>query len=117
MFLMRSITVGLLGACLYILIGIPGFRPAAAPAPAPPPYAAPQAVSVVDVAHGVPPSLLTSIVQLRHDERVIAVDDQAVANDLAAGAAIAARDPGPGRFLDLTVAGAAGSRRILVLMH
>lgn len=75
------------------------------------------AVTVVDIARGVEPSQLSTLVRLEHDERVIAVDDRAVPNDLAAGAAIAERGVGSGRFLDLTVGSARGTRRVLVLMH
>jgi hypothetical protein len=74
-------------------------------------------VSVVDVAHGVDAGALASLVRLREDERVTAVDDQPVSNDFAAGAAIASRQLGTGKYLDLTVTGARGSRRVLVLMH
>lgn len=76
-----------------------------------------EAVTVVDVAYGVEPSQLSALVRLEHDERVIAVDDRAVPNDLAAGAAIAERGLGSGKFLDLTVGSARGTRRVLVLMH
>jgi hypothetical protein len=76
-----------------------------------------QPVTVVDVSRTVHPSDLSTLVRLRADERVAAVNDRAVANDLAAGAAIAEQAPGAGRFLDLTVTGAQGSRRVLVLLH
>jgi S1-C subfamily serine protease len=87
-----------------------------APAPAPA-EAVTEAITVVDVAHGVDAAALGSLVRLRADERVVAVDDRPVANDLAAGAAIATRALGTGTYLDLTVAGASGRRRVLVLMH
>ncbi len=118
MYLTRSLTLALTTASLVLLVNVwmsvdkpddtPGRLLAAANEP----------VNVVDVAPGVAPTDLASIVQLRADERVIAVDDRPVANDLAAGAAIADRLLASGRYVDLTVAGAAGgSRRILVLMH
>jgi hypothetical protein len=81
-------------------------------------------VTVVDVARGVDAGTLASLVRLRADERVVAVDDQQVENDFAAGALIArrlpngaARDLASGKYLDLTVTGATGARRVLVLMH
>ena len=74
-------------------------------------------VTVVDVAHGVDATQLASLVRLQPDERVVAVDDQRVDNDFAAGAAIAAHDLNSGKYLDLTVRGTRGSRRVLVLMH
>jgi hypothetical protein len=79
--------------------------------------AAYEPVTVVDVARGVDAGALASLVRIREDERVTAVDDQAVANDFAAGAALTERSLGPGKYVDLTVTGASGSRRVLVLMH
>ena len=75
------------------------------------------AVTVVDVAHGVDAGSLATIVRLGADERVVAVDDKPVDNDLAAGAAIAEHPLDGGRYLDLTVGGPRGNRRVLVLMH
>jgi len=74
-------------------------------------------VTVVDVAHGVDAGSLATLVRLNADERVVAVDDQTVENDLAAGAAIAEHQLHSGNFLDLTVGGPRGNRRVLVLMH
>ena len=79
--------------------------------------AAYEPVTVVDVARGVDAAALGSLVRLRADERVTAVDDQPVANDFAAGAALTQRALGAGKYVDLTVTGAHGSRRVLVLMH
>ena len=79
--------------------------------------AAYEPVTVVDVARGVDAAALGSLVRLRADERVTAVDDRPVANDFAAGAALTERSLGPGKYVDLTVTGAQGSRRVLVLMH
>lgn len=74
-------------------------------------------VAVVDVAHAVDAAALSQLVRLAPDERVIAVDDRPVANDLAAGAAIAARRLDAGTYLDLTVGSGRGRRRVLVLLH
>jgi hypothetical protein len=53
-------------------------------------------------------------VRLEPGEHVATVDDVAVENDLAAGAAIAAH----GRaFVDLGVTGPTGTRRVLLLLH
>jgi hypothetical protein len=73
--------------------------------------------TVVDVARGVEVGMLARIVQIAADERIVAVDDQPVENDIAAGAAIAHRTLGANTYLDLTVASARGKRRLLVLMH
>ena len=73
--------------------------------------------TVVDVARGVEVSMLARLVQIGEDERIVAIDDQPVANDIAAGAAIAQRTLGANTYLDLTVGSARGKRRVLVLMH
>jgi hypothetical protein len=98
------------------------------------------AVNVVDVAAGAAtPELVAQLIRIARDERIIAVDDHPVANDVAAGAWIAARfqreavDPemarmyprGPirsGDYIDVTIDGRSGegrtgSRRLLVLFH
>jgi hypothetical protein len=116
MYLSRSLTFGLMAAMVVLLVNV--WTALDVPPRASAPLAAMQEpISVVDIAPGVDPAALATLVRLRADERVIAVDDQPVANDLAAGAAIARRSPGSRRFLDLTVASAAGSRRVLVLVH
>ena len=74
-------------------------------------------VTIVDVSRGVDPASIPDLVRLRDGERVLLVGDQPVANDLAAGAAIAERAMGPGKFLDLAVGSPSTSRRVLVLMH
>ena len=43
--------------------------------------------------------------------------DQAVENDLAAGALLGQRTLGANTYLDLTVGSVRGKRRVLVLMH
>jgi hypothetical protein len=73
--------------------------------------------TVVDVARGVEVGMLARIVQIAGDERIVAIDDQPVENDIAAGAAIAHRTLGANTYLDLTVASPRGKRRVLVLMH
>jgi hypothetical protein len=109
----------------------PHQRAAACPLGAP-------AVNVVDVAaSAATPDLVSQLIRLDAGERVTAVDDRPAANDLAAGALIAARflalpppaagapvvlSRGPihrGDYIDLTVESqpAACSRRILVLFH
>ena len=96
-------------------------------------------VNVVDVAAAAAtPELVAQLIRLADDERVTAVDDSKVVNDLAAGAWIASRfqrgstDPdGVGRallvdrrapiergdYIDLTLEREACSRRVLVLFH
>jgi len=127
MLVFRSVTTGLLGACLYFILQLPAQRE--------PPQLQQVAssinwqrsipVTVIDVAHGVPAMTVPSLVELAPGERIAAVDDQEVGNDLTAGAFIhdRARD---GRFIDLTIErsldqgaidSATTTRRVLVLLH
>jgi hypothetical protein len=76
-----------------------------------------EAVSVLDVARSVRATEVPSLLRLRPGERIAAVGDQEVGNDIAAGVLIAERALGPGQFLDLIVQGPSSRRRVLVLMH
>ncbi len=83
-----------------------------------PPVVVGNTATIVDVAPGLSGAVVPSLVRLAPDERVVAVGDRAVASDLEAGAAITARVPGGGGFIDLEIASDAGDRRrVLVLMH
>lgn len=77
----------------------------------------PSATTIVDVAPGVSRDRIPSLIALAPGERVSAVGERAVGSDLEAGAAIAALAPATGRFVDLTVDGTRGTRRVLVLVH
>ena len=112
MTLFRSVTAGLLGACVVLLTRL---QPAAVHASSPRPVIATNAATIVDVSPQV--TDVTSLVHLAPGEHVVAVGEQTVDSDLAAGAAIAASRQGSGRYLDLTIADAVASRRVLVLMH
>lgn len=121
MFLFRSLTIGLLGACILLLARIETAPPAPV-ATAMPTIAMTQpmpvtAATIVDVAPGVRASDVPGLIRLAPGERVIAVDDRRVEIDLAAGVAIANRAPSAGAFVDLDVEGAGGHRRVLVLLH
>ena len=61
--------------------------------------------------------MLTSLVQLHDDERVIAINDVRVANNLDAGRMLASLWLSPQRYIDLQVGGRDGERRVLVLLH
>jgi hypothetical protein len=74
-------------------------------------------VSVVDVANGVAPEGLASLVHLRPTEWVIAINDRAVDTDLPMEALFASLVPRAGGFIDLTVTSASGERRVLILLH
>jgi hypothetical protein len=125
MLVFRSFTVGLLGACLYLL-GSLHMPPEPTPMPAidltqiasfqgsePP-----NAVTVIDVAPHVPDAQIAGLVRLRDRERIVAVNDEHVGNDLAAGIQIGEVLRRGNKLLDLTVGGeAAGVRRVLVIVH
>jgi hypothetical protein len=116
MSLFRSVTVGLLGACLYFVVQLSGAQPTEPPVVQREPIKITQQVAVVDVAAGVPAMSIPSLVRLSPGERVTIVDDEHVANDLAAGAAIV-EGARAKRFVDLTVETRHASRRVLVLLH
>jgi hypothetical protein len=120
MHLFRSLTVGLLGACLYTVLQLtaasPGRSVAVAEADPEPSPRAPS-VTVVDVAHGVSPAQVIELLHLASGERVTAVDDREVGSDLEAGALIAGRGMRTREFVDLTIATGDTTRRLLVLQH
>lgn len=117
MLVSRTLQLGLIVFAVALLVGTIVEKARFAEHRAHVATAAYEPVTVVDVARGVDAAALGSLVQLRVDERVTAVDDQPVANDFAAGALLTERALGPGKYVDLTVTGAQGSRRVLVLMH
>jgi hypothetical protein len=118
MLLFRSLAVGLLAACFCLLAIRPAYEvrvtgaPALVVAPRPQP-----AATIVDVAPGLGPEQIASLIALAPGERVVAVDDLHVTGDLDAGVMLANQAVGSQRYVDLEVAGAAGSRRVLVLLH
>ena len=120
MFLFRSLTIGLLGACILLLARIETAPPA--PVSAVPTIAMTQpppevAATIVDVAPGVRAADVPGLIRLAPGERVVSVDDRRVESDLAAGVAIANRAPSSGAFVDLDVEGNGAHRRVLVLLH
>ncbi|MEJ7598044.1 MAG: hypothetical protein WKG01_09070 [Kofleriaceae bacterium] len=117
MLLFRSLTVGLLGACLYTVLQLTVATPTRPASAATPTELAPPSMTVVDVAAGVPATQVVELLRLGAEERIIAVDDRDVASDLAAGVAIANRARSR-QYVDLTIGrGDGDSRRLLVLMH
>ena len=116
MLLFRSLAVGLMGACVMLLAVRPAYDVRVAQEPPPAPVVAPTSASIVDVARGVAPEQVPSLIALAPGEHVVAIGDRAVANDLDAGAELVAGARGGG-FLDLDVRGARGERRVLVLLH
>lgn len=118
MFLFRSLTIGLLGACILLLARLEAPPPATASSPAPVQTAPVTSATIVDVAPGVRASDVPALIRLAPGERIVAVDDRRVDGDLAAGVAIADRVPASGAFVDLEVEGEGRAhRRVLVLLH
>lgn len=112
---LRLVMTGLCAACVVLLatsepLRIEILRPVVIRERAP-------AVSVVDVASAVAPADLVALLHLRSNERVSAINDRPVSDELGAGPSIAALAPHAGEYLDLTVSTAVAERRVLVLMH
>jgi len=119
MLLFRSFVLGLLGACCLLLASRPPVEvrivreaqpviwPRTAPAPA---------ASIVDIAPGLSAEQIAPLVGLAANEHVVAVDD-ARAGDLDAGTLMASGALAPHRYIDLSVVGPRGPRRVLVLVH
>lgn len=119
MFLFRSLTIGLLGACILLLARLETATPAVSAVPTivmsqPMPQTS---ATIVDVARGVRAADVPGLIRLAPGERVVAVDERRVESDLAAGVAIANRAPSSGAFVDLDVEGNGAHRRVLVLLH
>ncbi len=116
--LYRSLTTGLLAACLILLArrSEPVVIKVARPQPVlRPPLRLPQALSVIDVAPGLHGGELARLVHLAPDERILEVNDKPMADELEAGAAIGW--PTTTSYVDLTVGGRGLSRRVLLILH
>lgn len=116
--LAHMLSVGILGALCF------GVVEALVPPPQPlyvtriVQPSAENALTIVDVSRAATePAQLAQAIRLASDEQVIAVNDVAVHDLLAAGAAIGETTRAPGSYLDLTVRGTSGERRLLVLVH
>ena len=139
--LIRLLTLGLLGACLGILLILVNHRSEAhwcaaprAPAPA---VAVTNPITIIDLAPAATGAWsirdLADMIRLAPGEEIVAVDDHAVAlaygcgvaqhycdgavlanGRLVKGLPVAATAD---RFADFTVASASASRRVLVLIH
>jgi len=121
MLVFRSFALGLLAACFVVLAYRPSvqiFMPR--PPPAPPSHASAPVVldhpgpgaSIIDVAPEFPRSHFASLVPLAPGERIVA-DPGAIEGALDALAA----GPANGHYIDLSVVGQRGTRRVLVLFH
>ena len=118
MLLFRSLSIGLLAACFCLLAIRPAYEVRVAAAPPLVVMPRPQpAAQIVDVAPGLRPEQIASLIALAPGEHVTAVDDLAVTGDLDAGVLLANHPLGAQHYVDLEVRGAAGARRVLVLLH
>jgi hypothetical protein len=114
MLLFRSLAVGLLGACVWLLATHRTTRPriehereyVAVASHAP---------TIIDVAPNVSVNQIAQLVRLAPNERVTAVDDHLVTGNLDASTAIGS--PAGHNFIDLTISGGSHERRVLVLLH
>lgn len=117
MLLFRSFALGLLGACFLLLATRPPYEIRVIRAAPPSPLAT--GATIVDVAAGLRGDQLAEVLHLAAGEHVVAVDDRPC--DIWGCRLVP--DPGAtvGRgehaYLDLTVDGAHGPRRVLVLVH
>jgi hypothetical protein len=117
MLVYRSVVVGLLAACCLLLAQRQRIEIRVPATHVPPPAWESPRPTIVDVAPLIAPGELGKLVRLAPGERVVAVDDTPTTDTLEAGALLAKADVGPRRYVDLTVTGPLGERRVLVLMH
>jgi hypothetical protein len=120
MLVFRSFAIGLSAACFALLVMRPAVElrimPAPTAVPAPPPAEPPQP-TIIDAAAGITPAQLASTLRLGPGEQIVSIDDASVAGDVGAGIALASRALCARQFIDIGVAGPAGERRVLVLLH
>ncbi len=125
MLVFRSLTIGLLGACLFLLSGLGDELPrqqvtiqyAEAPAVRLQTETVTSNVTVIDVAPNVPAATVASLVRLHDGERIAMIGDRAVDNDLEAGMRLADELRRGGKFVDLTITDEGTLRRVLVVLH
>ena len=140
MLVLRSLTIGLLAACLWtlvILVNRSGPRWHVTPRPAAPAIPTPNQITVIDLAHVSAGAWrirdLADMIRLDADEQIVAVDDHPVRlrpgcsappqycdGSLLDGDRLVEglpRDATANRFADFTIASATASRRVLVLIH
>src|SRR5262249_38867683 len=88
----RSLLLRVLGGCLFCRAARPRVVAVEGGGPRPVVARAQPTAEIVDVAAGVTPEQIAALVRLAPSERVVAIDDRAVADDLDAGALLATRD-------------------------
>jgi hypothetical protein len=118
--LFRVLTTGLCAACVFLLATFPPVHvevvPPAAMRIRPAIIERSPGLSVVDVAAEVAPASIPALVRLARGEWVKAINDQAPSDEFEAGELIRA-GARHGGYLDLTIAGGAIDRRVLLLIH
>jgi hypothetical protein len=109
MLVFRSLAVGLSAAFFALLVMRPSVVYVHVPVIDTPVVEAPRLAppTIVDVAPGVSLDQLPFVLTLAPDERITSVDSLELAR----------LDRHRNQFVDLTVSGAAGERRVLVLLH
>lgn len=122
MLVFRSVSVGLLFACFALLVVRPAVHvrvahEAVQPATIAIPEPAPIVPTIIDVAPGITAAQLATTIHLAPGEQIVAIDDIAVSGTLGAGMWLAARELRSRQFIDFTVDGPAGERRVLALLH
>lgn len=121
MLVFRSFAIGLSAACFALLVMRPTVElrvtPQAPPASASHLAAAVPIPTIIDAAPGITASQLAATIRLLPGEQITSVDDIAVTGDVDAGVVLASRDLSSRQFVDVGVAGPAGERRVLVLVH
>jgi hypothetical protein len=133
----RSVTTGLLGACVYLLtdlairvqpVDADGVELARITDPSPyarTPTAEPKSaetqatngVTIIDVAPNVPAATIAGLITLAEGERIVMVGDRMMMGNVSAGAQIAADVIRGERFLDLIISKDGTTRRVIVALH
>jgi hypothetical protein len=77
----------------------------------------PTAISVIDIAPGVPVAAYPSLIHFQPFERVLSVDEHPVYGAELEAGVLLARAASPGSYVDLVVGTLDHSRRVLLLVH
>jgi len=115
--LIRTVVAGLIGGCLVLALGFHPRMIIVKQVVSRPRVHVPAGATLIDVSGSVTPATILSLIKLDHGDHVVAVGDASVSNDLVAGEAIAMRATGHDTFVDVTIDGHAGPRRVLLLIH
>ena len=122
MLVFRSFAIGLLAACFALLVMRPEVRvthvvPTQVPTIALSQHRTDPAPTIVDVAPGISAAQLALAIRLAPGEQITSVDDVAVSGNVGAGLMLASRTLRSGEYIDFSVAGPRGERRVLALLH